>query len=133
MTRLDALTWPARHPRSALLIAAGLALVSLLGIRRLHADPSLEQMFSRDDPAAQSAVRVLNDFSAAEELLLLVTAPDDASQDKLLAFAKRLDDAVKNSPDAAAMTDGIVYRIDPQMRKFFEEVVAPEGLFYLDD
>src|SRR5882672_258782 len=100
MTAIDICVWPARHPRAAMLVALLLIALSLVGIRQMHADPSLEKMFSRNDPAASAIVRVLNHFSAAEELLVLATA-DDPDPAKLFSFAQRLDTAVKSEPDFA--------------------------------
>ena len=68
-------SWPARRPVAALVVSALLILLSLVAVRRLRPDASLEKMMSKDDPAVGAAVRVLNEFPAAEELLVLATAP----------------------------------------------------------
>jgi predicted RND superfamily exporter protein len=77
----------------------------------------------------------LNDFEVAEELLLLVTTPGDgaADPDKLVSFASRLGSAIGSDPHLSKMAAAVVYRPDPRTRDFFELVVAPAGLFYLDD
>lgn len=118
-----------------LIIAAVLALAALLAVTRLRVDTSLASLFDDTDPAATALVRVLDHFPSAEELLVLVESPqDEAPQpDRLLAFAARLDEAVKNDPSASRLSGGVTYRVDAQTRKFFEEVLVPNGLFYLDD
>jgi hypothetical protein len=128
--------WPARNPRTALSIALALVLISVLAVLHIRPDASLERMMSKDDPAAVAAARVLSAFPAAEELLVLATVPPDregAGTDSLIAFAARLDRAVHDSPEASALCAAVHYRADPQMREFFEKVLVPGGLFYLDD
>jgi hypothetical protein len=56
-----------------------------------------------------------------------------ASAERLLAFAGRFERMLDESPEAAAMADGVAYRADPQFRQFVERVLVPHGLFYLDD
>src|SRR5690242_708329 len=102
--------FPARRPRTTLAVAFVLAALSVLSISRIRPDASIESMFSRDDPAAAALVRVLNHFSAAEELLVLASVPpgtDGADPDRLLAFARRFEQGVRESPDASAMADGV--------------------------
>src|SRR3954471_24273460 len=114
------ITLPARRPVTTLLIAALLAVASFLAVLRLHPDARLERMFSQHDPAAAALVRVLDQFSAAEELLLLVTLPDDqrhADVPRLIGFAERLDAAIHASPEASSMADGVMYRADADMRQ----------------
>ena len=88
----DAVTWPARRPLGGLAVAFVLIAISVILVLRLRADTSLEPMFSRDDPAGRAMLRVLKQFSAAEELIVLATAPESAPgpQPKLLTdFAER--------------------------------------------
>lgn len=118
-----------------LIVAALLALAAGLAVTRLRVDTSLASLFDDSDPAAIALVRVLDHFPSAEELLLLVESPlTEAPQpERLLAFAARLDEAVKSDPAASQLSGGVTYRVDAQTRKFFEEVLVPNGLFYLDD
>ena len=129
-------SWPARHPVIALAIGVSAILLSILAVTRVHPDPSLESMMTKDDPAVKAAVRVLNEFPAAEELLVLATLPEDraASPDpsKLLAFAERLDQAVKKSPQAQSLCEAVNYQAGAQIREYFEKVLVPNGLYYLD-
>ena len=132
---------PARRPRAALCAALALTVLAVLSVSRIRPDPSIESMFNRDDPSARALVRVLNGFGAAEELLVLAVVPEDlakaeppeASAQRLLAFAGRLEAGIAGSPEASAMADGVAYRADPEMRRFVEQVLVPSGLFYLDD
>src|SRR3954452_22837497 len=135
MKRLAA--WPARHPLAALVIAALAIVISLIAVRRVHPSASLESMMSRDDRAARAAVRVLNDFPVAEELIVLATMPEPkpgASPDvqPLLSFAQRLEQAIRKTPAADALCGDVSYRAAPQFAEYFEKVVARNGLYYLD-
>ena len=42
-------------------------------------------MFGEDDPASQAMIRVLDDFAAADDLLLLVSTPADTDKDRAVA------------------------------------------------
>lgn len=130
------LLWPIRRPWLAIGITAALALLSVVGVMRIRPETSLEGLFPRGDRSAAALVKVLNEFSVAEELLLLVSLPENdprPSPQKLLAFAARLEEAVKADPAAREMADGFLYRVDPQTRSYIESVVAPAGIYYLDD
>src|SRR5205823_6359435 len=89
--------WPARSPRSALVAAGVLAIACVLGILRLRPGAMMESMFPRDDPAAHAMIRIMQRFSAAEELLVLASSPQPAPQ-SLEQFARRLERSVGNSP-----------------------------------
>jgi predicted RND superfamily exporter protein len=129
--------WPARHPSLALSLALLLIIASLLSIRRIHTSASLETMISQDDPAARAAVRVLNDFPAAEELLVLATIPANNTTTPpdirpLITFANDLEEAIRAAPNSATLCGDITYRAGPQFTNYFAKVVAPNGLYYLD-
>jgi predicted RND superfamily exporter protein len=91
-----------RRPAIVVLIAALLAVAALLSIRRLKIDTSLASLFDEHDPAARALVRVLDHFSAVEELLVLVESPADqpAHPDQLTAFAARLEKSTAADPQA---------------------------------
>ena len=128
------ITLPPRHPWATLMVAMVLAIGSFFAVRTLTIDASLEKMFSRDDPSAAAGVRVLSEFAAMDDLLVLVTQPPDAQGTvELTDFAGRLERAIHADAHAAAMVTDITYRVDPQSRAFFERVLIPHGLFYLDD
>lgn len=130
--------WPARHPVAALAISTLAVLFSILAVRQVHPSASLESMISRDDPAARAAVRVLNDFPAAEELLVLATLPEKKTTSSpdiqpLLSFAQNLEQAIHQTPAASALCGDINYRAGPQFADYFAKTVAPNGLYYLDE
>ncbi len=127
----------AKRPGLTLLLALIISLLALLSSQRLHPSASLSAILGQNDPAAVALNRVIEDFSAVDELLLLVTAPDstpapDAAR-KLIDFSARLAVAVKDSPEASKLIAGIVSRADIQMIEFFKTQLVPSGLYYLDD
>lgn len=129
--------WPARHPALALSLALLAIISSLFSVRRIHPSASLESMISKDDPAARAAVRVLNDFPAAEELLVLATVPSNNTTTPpdirpLITFAENLEEAIHEAPTSSSLCGDITYRAGPQFANYFKEVVAPNGLYYLD-
>lgn len=129
------LLWPLAHPLATLAIAGMGAVLALLSILRIRPDTSLEAMFSRNDPSAAALAHVLNDFPAADQLLVLATLPPgttDADPERLLAFARRFEAEVQRAPEIESLTDGILYRADEQSRSFVEKVVAPAAMYYLD-
>lgn len=127
--------WPARHPSLALFVAFLLIIASVFSLRRIHSSASLGSMISRDDPAARAAVRVLNDFPAAEELLVLATIPATSTPPDirpLITFAQNLEGAIRAAPGSSTLCGDITYRAGPQFANYFAKVVAPNGLYYLD-
>jgi len=68
-------SWPAHHPAAALVISAVAIALCALAVGRMRPSASLESMLSKDDPAVKAVVRVLNEFPAAEDMLVLATAP----------------------------------------------------------
>jgi predicted RND superfamily exporter protein len=129
------LLFPSRRPLTALLVASCLTLMAIAGSTRLVFDASLDSMFPSNDPAADSMVRILNRFSTADELLVLVTLPSDADKpdpDRLLNFAQRLEKTIHSGP-AANDVGNIIYHVEPDSEQFVEKELAPAGLFYLTD
>src|SRR5438874_13171503 len=76
-----------------------------------------------------------NSILSTEKMLIVaeIDPADRAGPEKLLAFAARLDEVIKTDPAASQLSDGVIYRVDAQQRKFIEQVVVPSALFYLDD
>ena len=126
----------ARAPAGrALLVAFFAATLAAVGVWRLDPDPSLEAMFSENDPAAAAMSRCLNDFSAADELLVLASIPGDtgpADPERRPAFARRFEQAVRDSPAASVLVLRVAHRADPDARQFIQDVLVPNGLYYLD-
>ena len=129
------LLFPARRPLRILVVAALCVALAALSASRIQPVPSLEPMFPRDTPAARALVRLLNDFSAADSLLLLVRAPEDApnAEAQMLDFADRLERSIQNDDVARGMVLSMSYRPNDLPRRFMREQMAPAGLFYLND
>lgn len=138
-TRRDQwLSWPAGHPMTTCAIALVTLVCCGIALSRMRPDASISGMFPKGDRSAGALVRVLDHFSAVEELLVLVTVPESQRTSppdtaKLLTFANRLEQAVRESPEASSLTAGVLYRADDQTKEFFEKVLVPNALFYLDD
>jgi len=129
------LSWPVRHPAAALGVTGVLSVLAVVGVTRLRISPSLADMFAADDPAAAALVRVLDDFAAVDNLLVLASTPAERppEPEKLLGFAERLAAEVRRSPAAGGLAGEVMYRAPAQGREFVEKVLGPNGLFYLDD
>jgi predicted RND superfamily exporter protein len=121
-----------RRPVVTLVVALLLAAASLLAVLQLRIDTSLTSLFDREDPAAAALDRVLNHFKAVEELLIFAQT-DDAQPEKLASFARRFEAAIAADADASQMSEGVAWRADEHYRRFAEQVLVPNGLFYLDD
>ena len=128
------LSLPARRPWLAVAVVAVTVIAATAAILRLHPDASLEGLFPRDSASGAAVIKVLNDFAVAEELLVLVKADDRPEpSDALLSFARRFEQAIRDDTALNKMAADVMYRADPQTQQFFESVVVPAGLFYLDD
>ncbi|HET6247441.1 MAG TPA: MMPL family transporter [Tepidisphaeraceae bacterium] len=132
------LTWPLRHPLATIVIAFLCALLATVGVSRIHADGSLQAMFSRNDPSAEALSRVLNDFGAVDELLVLASIPGEANASpadtaRLEQFGDRLVTAIDHDPKSAPLTDGAFDKPDDDSTAYFQHVVAPAAVYYLDD
>lgn len=134
-----ALDLPAAHPWITLLVTALCLALSFIGLRQTHFEASLEGMLAETD-AARALVRVFNDFSAADDLLVLASLPgnpsnrsSEADPNRLQGFARRLEDAVNTSPASRNLVQRIIWRVDPQSIDFVKNVIVPAGPYYLDD
>jgi predicted RND superfamily exporter protein len=134
LTRL--VLWPIAHPWRMLSIAGLCAALAALAVTRLRPSGSLAAMFPAHDPAADALVRVLDDFPAADELIVLASLPDGTTgpdADRLVAFGHRFAESVQASPEMQRLTDGVFYRPDADTRAFVEKVIGPSAIFYLDE
>src|SRR5688572_15404496 len=118
---------PHRRPVVVVIIAALLAIAAALAVRRLHVDTSLASLFDADDPSAAALQRVMERFSAVEELLLLVQSRDNEppQPEKLIAYAQRIEQAITDDPHASSLAAGVSYRADEQIRRFIEREIVP--------
>ena len=121
-------------PTRVLLLAGALSLLTLWGLFRIRADARLDSMFSERDPSARALSRVLDRFGTTDELIVLVTLPDNEAPApaKLIDFAGRFVSAAQKSPDSG-IARSILDRADPDGRKFVENELAPAGLYFLSD
>ena len=127
------LRWPAQRPRQSLFITLLITAAAALAVTRFHADTSFENLLPRTDPAANSLVRALNDFSAVDESLVLISLPPGSpaeQQHRLVNFAERFESAIHQDAAGNRLIDSISYRVDNQTRRFFQNVVVPAGLYY---
>lgn len=128
--------WPVAHPVATISMACIFAALAIVSVGRIHPDASIEAMFAKDNPSAAALAHVLNDFPAAEQLLLLASLPDDVpgpDPDRVADFGQRFVDAAGHDPTLVPLTDGLFYRADAEMRDYFEKVVGPAAIFYLNE
>ena len=128
--------WPVAHPWSMLMIAAFCAILSAVSATRLRANGSLAAMFPAHDPSAEALVHVLDDFPAADQLLVLASLPDNApgpDPQRLTAFGHRFAAAVHQSAEVDRLTEGVYFHPDPDSRRFVTDILGPAAMFYLDD
>lgn len=128
--------WPLQHPWMIVAITVVCAAFALLFLTRIRADVSIEAMFAGGDPSAAALSHVLNDFPAADQLIVLATLPDPSSgpdPQRLLDFAGRFVRAIHQTPGLEQLTDGVFYQADRQSREYIEKVIGPAAMFYLDD
>lgn len=130
------LAWPIHRPRSALAAALVVTALALLLIFRLKPETSLAGLLDPHDPGVAAMSKVLNDFPVVNEALVLASLPEGSGADgeaKLIAFAERLRSATANDPQAKQILMPARYEPDPSTRAFVEQVVVPNGVYYLDD
>jgi len=112
------------------------ALAAIISVSRIHPDASLDAMFTGHSAAGAALSHVMHDFDAVDELLVLVSLPDQnapPNPDQLLGFAQRFEDQVKRAPESADLVDSVIYRADSQTIDFFQKILVPSAIFYLDD
>jgi len=98
---------------------------------RLRPTPSLQSLFSPKDRAA-ARLTGLHEFPAAEDLIVLVTAPGDEPQpDKLLAL-RALEKQLRRCRGDQGRGGG-ENRADSGSMEFFKKIVVPNGIFLPDD
>jgi len=134
LTRL--VLWPVAHPWLVVALAGLCAVLAAIATTRLRPNGSLAAMFPAHDPAAEALVHVLDDFPAADQLIVLATLPDGTAgpdANRLTEFGRRFTEAVHASSDVERLTDGVFYLPDSDTRAFVENVLGPSAIFYLDE
>jgi len=134
------LAWPIDHPRVVLVTAAVIAVVSIMAVRRLRSSGSLDAMIAENNPAAVALGRLLDQFGSFDDLILVTTDPDASrseseSQQLLLDFADRMQSAINADPAAKERVTHVRLGMNDSApaRRFIEQHVVPNGLFFLDD
>lgn len=136
---LVALTvWSARHPKTVIAITILALILSIVAMKRTTVSGSLQDILGSDSPAAASLARITSEYRSLDELLILATLPANepegrAGQERLAAFAQRLELAIAKAPAAASMCRHVRYRSDPALWEFIQQKMLPAGAYYLDD
>lgn len=134
-------TWPARHPIATLMLTLIVAAVCAYRVSALRADAQLEALFDPQAATTRALHHVTHDFHGTDELLLLATATGNGDSaaaqqqraEQLFAFAARFKRVVEADPQAVNLVRSVSYAADDSVRQFIEQVIVPNGLFYLDD
>ncbi|MBL9030696.1 MAG: MMPL family transporter [Phycisphaerae bacterium] len=128
---------PARRPWTALAVAGVALVLAVVGISRMSPNATLGAVFGKHDKAAAALGRVLDSFSAIDELQLLVSdeggGEAEASAERLVGFARRLEAALRGWERSRGLVTHISYAADAGMVDFFAKVVAPAGAYYLPE
>lgn len=129
---------PARRPWLTLVITGVLLMLSVAGLLRMRPNATLAAVFGKHDPATSALGKVLSDFPAADEVLLLVTDDDaaasaEASAARLAQFGARFDLALRAAPGNTELVSHIFWRADQGFIDYFTQVIAPAGVYYLND
>ena len=124
--------------RRVLLVAGLVAGVAAISASRLRPVASIEAMLADDEPAARALRRLSQRFGGFEELIVLASAPagrlsGEEAAPLLLAFARRLEEAIDSSPELSSMCDAVRYAPSPDVRAFVKSVMIPHALFYLGE
>lgn len=129
---------PAAHPVLTLVVTAAVLALAAWGAARIEPVASLQAMVSDREPAARALGRITSDFPAVDALLVVATVPDavDSAAEveaMLRRFATEFESAVLAAPDAAELCREINTGESSYVRDFIENVLVPNGLYYVDD
>ena len=130
------LGWPVHHPRLALIASVLFTILSLVLIFRLKPETSLAGLLDPSASGVTAMSKVLDDFPVVNESLVLASLPDDApieDRHRLIDFAERLKTAASTDAVAQTLITTPHYQPDPKTRSFVENVIVPNGLYYLSD
>ncbi|CAG0990542.1 Siderophore exporter MmpL4 [Phycisphaerales bacterium] len=126
-----------RHPRLTLLGAVLATSLGVLGLMSARVDATLAGMLGGSNPAANSLARIADHFHTAEDLLVLVSAPDGAAlaeaQSAITAFAERFASRAASDPIAQTLIESVRFKPNLAFEAYFREVVFTHGSAYLDD
>ncbi len=134
-TSIDPLPFAVRRPALVLAITAILLTLACSAMLRLRPETSLQKLLDARDPSVAAMSRVMTDFPVVNDLLVFVELPPESTTTDptpLVSFAQRLQDSLQRDPAAQPLVSSIRFRADQETREFFERVVVPHGLYYLD-
>jgi predicted exporter len=128
---------PVRHPAVMLITATIVSLISIVAARHIHNDASIDRLFPSNDPAASALTHIMNNYAAVEQVLVMASLPEGASgttpdSTSLTIFAQRLADGIHQSASNDLVAE-VHWKTDDRTRQFFQNVMAPNGIYYLDD
>lgn len=129
------LDWPTRYPWRVLLVALASVIVSVLLLRTIDTDGSLESMLPQEDSSSAALSAIASSFGLADNVTVLVQSLPDQPADRsaLLDFAERFALAF----DATRLPSDPPCRVRStwpgEAEAWTREVVAPNLLLYLDE
>lgn len=129
----------ATHPRMTLGWIALIAVLGLVPALRLKPGASVDAFFNDGNPAAARLQRVISDFGALEDLLLLVSVteadsrPPQERADQLRDFAVRFAGEIQRDERARSLVKQATWKPAEQGRAFAEKHIVPATPFYLSD
>lgn len=130
----DPFAWPTRRPKLTLILAAVVALVGFMLVRTIDMDGSLESMLPEHDSSSAAMSRVAESFDLANDVTLLVQAPDDQAdpETELIAFAQRFESAFASSGLEAQSRCRVRWVWPGDGEAWTREVLLPNLVLYLD-
>lgn len=131
------------HPGLVLGTALVIGLLSIASMTRLKTVGSIQSLIGLQEPSARAFQHIAEDFGGMQERIVLVSIPAsrtlgsvearNRATDQLLAYAKRLVAAIEDDPKVAAMCREVFYKPPPDIRRFVQQVIVPNVLYYLSD
>lgn len=136
-TRLDrqrVLDWPTRYPWPVLLVTLVCVLASILLIRTIDTDGSLESMLPQHDSSSAALSAIAESFGLADNATVLVQSPADqpANPPDLIEFAERFALAFDSTRLPSDPPCRVRSTWPGEAQAWTRQVVAPNLLLYLD-
>jgi hypothetical protein len=129
----------ASRPRWTVAAFAALAAASIALTTRLSPGSGIEVFFSVSDPSGTRMKRVMEDFSVADDLLVLAEiegdqiAMDTDRAARLQAFAQRLASAVQADEAGRRLVGHVAWRPGDQARAFAQAHIVPNAALHMTD
>lgn len=116
-----------RAPKTVLAVALSALVAGLVLGARIQFDSDVLNMLPQKDPLVGEFRKVLEEFGAADTLLVVVRIPDPAELELAFALADALEQELQNSP----YLDRVEARIQDPLR--LADAVLAHALFFLDE